>query len=234
MIRRRLFALVALVIIWIPGQLIIGKPASKHAYEDSSKTISIGNLLDWDLDRRLRFSAIVGSQAVDGPYEEATAVYAASVHWRLIFHESLYGNLVLEASFARGKKHFEFKLDENESIFLRGTNSTTTSLNFEVIGITWQSHNPLKILPYTTFGIGFVTRPGKEIETTYYSDNPDIPESERRQEVVVKMEDCGKNAGSINLGAGLQVYYLCRLDFRVFLIKPGRVALYRLGIALTF
>jgi len=199
-----------------------------------STNSSFHSLQEWDLKRSFRLSGLIGFQIVDGPYQEVTDVYALAIHWRVITTELIYGNLVLEAAYGPGRKAFEFELDENESIRMDGLNTTVANLNFEVIGMTWQSHNPLKILPYTTLGIGTVFRPEREIITTYHIDDPDIPESQREQQITVKMHDCGKNAGSINLGVGFQIYYVSRLDFRIFLVKPGRIALYRMGLVISF
>lgn len=232
--QKLLTAYTILLLFCIGTSLARGKIIADFPKAVTSPKLSFVNFQEWDLKRSLRFSGLVGAQIVDSQYEETTTVYAAALHWRLIFSERIYGNLVLEASYSAGSKSFEFKLDENESIYFKGANTTTANINFEAIGVMWQTHNPLKILPYTTFGIGIVSRPGQEKITTYYIDNLDIPEAERYQEVTVQMKDCGKNAASINLGAGFQIYYISRVDFRIFLIRPGRIALYRFGFMLSF
>lgn len=209
--------------------------AQSASYSNSiSPKISFLNLQEWEVNRQIRISGLIGSQIVDGPYQEVTDVYAIAFHWRLIFTESISGNLVLEAAYSPGRKTFEFKLDENESIKMNGLNTSLANLNFEVIGTGWRKNNPLQILPYTCFGIGIVSRPSRTIRAIYHLDDPNISESEQEQPVTIKMKDCGKRAGSVNLGVGFQIYYILRLDFRIFLIKPGRIALYRMGLMISY
>lgn len=194
----------------------------------STNSIYFMDLQQHVLTKRFRFSLFSGLQNVDGPIGCTDIVYGASVHTLLHRTEKLENYLVLEGAYARGRKMKSMLVDEDESIEMQCLNTTTYNLNFEFVGLSWLTNNPLKIFPYTSFGVGLVSRPSRSDTTTRHFGY------EEEEVVTIEMKDAGTNAGSVNFGLGFQIYYLSRIDFRIFLVRPSSAALYRVSASFIF
>jgi len=188
-----------------------------------------GNIQESVLKRRFRLALTGGIQIVESPVSASNDVfYGISLHTLIYRTGNLESYILIEGAHAQGNEMKTIPVDEDEAVELKSLNTTTFNLNLEFVGINWIRHNFLHIFPYSTFGVGVMSRPEKTKETTRHFD---VTEEEN---VTITMKDIERNNVSINLGVGFQIYYLARFDFRIFLVHPGSVAIYRLGLKFIF
>lgn len=225
MIRGRSILIIVILLLLISFEIAF---AQNNYSKYSGSTNFKFNMQESVLNRWFRIGLISGIQQADSPVGSTEMFYGAAIHGLIYRNENIESYLTLEGAYARGTENITIDVDEDESVDFRALDTQTYNLSLKMVGINWAKGNPLKIFPYTTLGVGIVSRPKRSKIVTR---NFNVFEYE---DVEAKIADAGKNALGVNLGVGFQIYYLLRLDFQVFLVNKSGLALYRSGVEIIF
>ena len=203
--------------------ILIWSPATPNGF-----FLNPGNIQQSILNRRFRLGVIAGVHLVDSPCCVVSDWAAgAAVHLLLFRSATMESYLVGEGVFSKSRNPVNVQIN-NETVSMRAPDTRLWGLNLVVTGLNWIPHNPWRILPYTVVGVGLMDRPARSMTV-------EIPDSYGRPVPhIVTLADCGADAFCVNVGFGLQLYYILRLDFRISLPERSGMTLYRTGVEFIF
>ena len=187
-----------------------------------------GDIQQSVLNRRFRVGVITGIHFVDSPCCDVNDLAVGGSLQLLLFRSlSAESYLVAEGVFSKNRNPVNVRF-ENETIRMRAPDTRLWGMNLLVTGLNWLPYNPWHIFPYTVVGVGLMDRPARS-RTIEVLDIYGIPVPH-----VLTVADCGANAFCVNVGFGLQLYYVLRLDFRISLPERSGMAVYRTGVEFVF